>query len=174
LHATDPATSVAPWPIVAGTMLVHSILILLHLLGFVTFLGGAFAQQQFMKASGKVGLAPALRDEYERLAAAVVTKAEVPGTFVQVATGVVLVVLDPGTLHQPWLHVKLTAVVALLVLSHLEMFNARRLVRAREAKGDAAADEIAARKKRHALLGAVGTVLVVVVLLSVTVVRAVT
>jgi uncharacterized membrane protein len=159
---------------VAGTMLVHSILILLHLLGFAAFLGGAFAQTQFMKASSKAGLAPSVRDEYERLAAALVTKAEVPGTFAQVLTGVALVVMEPGYLHQAWLHVKLTAVVALLVLSHLEMFNARRLVRARAAKGDAAADEIAARKKRHALFGAIGTVLVLIVLLAVTVVRAVT
>jgi hypothetical protein len=62
-------------------------------------------------------------------------------------------------------------VVLLLVLSHLEMFNARRLVRAREARGDAAADEIAARKKRHALMGAVGTVLVIAVLVLATVLR---
>ena len=96
-----------------------------------------------------------------------------PGTFAQVVTGIGLVVMDPMALRLGWLHLKLTAVVALLVLSHLEMFNARRLVRARAAKGDAAADEIAARKKRHALFGAIGTVLVVIVLLAVTVVRAV-
>jgi len=157
---------------VPHTMLVHSILILLHLIGLVAFVGGAFAQTQFMKASSKAGLAPALRDEYERLAASIVTKAEVPGTFAQVVTGIGLVVMEPGYLHQGWLHVKLTAVVALLVLSHLEMFNARRLVRARAAKGDAAADEIVARKKRHALFGVIGTLLVVVVLLCATVVRA--
>ena len=148
-----------------------TILLLLHLVGFAAFLGGAFAQQQFMKMSAKEGLAPAVRDEYERLAAAIVTKAEVPGLFAQVLTGVVLVVVQPTYLQQHWLHAKLTAVVLLLVLSHVEMFNARRLVRARAARGDAAAGEIAARKKRHALLGAVGTVLVVAVLLLVTVLR---
>ena len=149
-----------------------NVLILLHLVGFAAFLGGAFAQQQLMKMSAKEGLAPAVRDEYERLAASIVTKIEVPGLFAQVLTGVVFVVLQPTFLQQHWLHGKLTAVVALLVLSHLEMFNARRLVRAREARGDAAAGEIAARKKRHALMGAVGTVLVVAILLFVTVLRA--
>ena len=55
-------------------------------------------------------------------------------------------------------------VVLLLVLSHLEMFNARRIVRARAA-GDVS--EIGERKKRHGLFGAVGTFLVVVLLLVV-------
>ena len=146
-------------------------LLLLHLVGLVVFVGGAFAQQRFMKMSAKAGLSPAVRDEYERLSAAIVTKVEVPGMFAQVFTGVGIIVLQPYLLQQHWLHAKLTAVVLLLVLSHLEMFNARRLVRARASRGDAAADEIAARKKRHALLGGVGTVLVVAVLVLATVLR---
>jgi len=154
-------------------MLLQATLVLLHLLGFAAFLGGAFAQQRFMKMSARDGLAPALRDEYERLAAALVTKIEVPGAFAQVVSGVALIVESPGFLHQHWLHAKLTAVAILLVLSHLEMFNARRLVKARAARGDAAADEIASRKTRHAVLGAVGTALVVAILLLATVLRAV-
>ena len=146
-------------------------LLLLHLVGLAVFLGGAFAQQRFMRMSAKAGLAVAVRDEYERLSAAIVTKIEVPGLFAQILTGVGIIVLQPYLLQQHWLHAKLAAVVLLLVLSHLEMFNARRLVRAREARGDAAADEIAARKKRHALMGAVGTVLVIAVLVLATVLR---
>jgi len=146
-------------------------LLLLHLVGLAAFLGGAFAQQQFMKMSAKAGLAAAVRDEYERLSAAIVTKIEVPAMFVQVFTGLGFIVLQPYLLQQHWLHAKLTAVVLLLVLSHFEMFNARRLVRARAARGDAAADEIAARKKRHALMGMVGTVLVVAVMVLATVLR---
>jgi uncharacterized membrane protein len=135
-------------------MVLLPFLLLFHLVGLAAFLGGAFAQQRFMRMSGKPGLATALRDEYERLSAAIVTKVEVPAMFVQVVTGLGFIVLQPYLLQQHWLHAKLTAVVLLLVLSHLEMFNARRLVRARAARGDAAADEIAARKKRHALMGA--------------------
>lgn len=148
-----------------------SVIVLLHLLGFATFLGGAFAQQQFMKASAKPGLAAPVRDEYERLCAAIVTKAELPGLFTQIATGVALVVTNPAYLTQHWLHAKLTAVAVLLVLSHVEMINARKLVKARAARGDAAADEIAKRKKTHAALGAVGTLLVVAVVLLATVFR---
>jgi uncharacterized membrane protein len=148
-------------------------LLLLHLVGLAAYLGGAFAQQRFMRMSSAAGLAVAVRDEYERLSAAIVTKIEVPGLFAQVVTGVGIVVLQPYLLKQHWLHAKLTAVVVLLVLSHLEMFNARRLVRARAARGDAAADEIAARKKRHAVMGAIATVLVVAVLVLATVLRGV-
>jgi uncharacterized membrane protein len=148
-------------------------LLLLHLVGLAAFLGGAFAQQQFMRMSARAGLATAVRDEYERLSAAIVTKVEVPGMFAQILTGLGIVVLQPYLLQQHWLHAKLTAVVLLLVLSHFEMFNARRLVRARAARGDAAADEIAARKKRHAVMGAIGTVLVVAILVFATVLRGV-
>jgi uncharacterized membrane protein len=148
-------------------------LLLLHLVGLAAFLGGAFAQQQFMRMSARAGLATVVRDEYERLSAAIVTKVEVPGMFAQILTGLGIIVLQPYLLQQHWLHAKLTAVVLLLVLSHLEMFNARRLVRARSSRGDAAADEIAARKKRHALMGAIGTVLVVAILLLATVLRGV-
>jgi uncharacterized membrane protein len=153
-------------------MQLASIVTLLHLLGFAAFVGGAFAQQRLMRLSARDGLAPPVRDEYERLSAAILTKVEVPALFAQVVTGVAFIGEAPGFLHQHWLHVKLTAVVLLLVLSHLEMFNARRLVKAREARGDAARDEIAERKRRHATMGAVGTVLVVAVLLLVTVLRA--
>lgn len=148
-------------------------LLLLHLVGLAVFLGGAFAQQRFMKMSAKAGLTTALRDEYERLSAAIVTKVEVPGLFAQVFTGLGIILLQPYLLQQHWLHAKLTAVVLLLVLSHLEMFNARRLVRARAERGDASADEIAGRKKRHAMMGAIGTVLVVAVMVLATVLRGV-
>ena len=126
-----------------------------------------------MKRSARPGLAPAIRDEYERLSAAIVTKAEVPGAFAQLFTGILIVVGEPSFLKQHWLHGKLTCVALLLLLSHAEMFNARRLAKLRAEKGDAAADEIASRKKRHAAMGAVGTVLVVLLLLFVTVLRGV-
>jgi putative membrane protein len=144
--------------------MLHKILILLHLVGFAGYIGAGFAQQQFVTRSARGGLAAAVRDEYERLAATIVTQIELPALFAQVATGVVLIVLAPLWLTQGWLHGKLACVVVLLVLSHLEMFNARRIVKARSARGDAANDDIAARKKRHATFGLFGTVAVVILL----------
>jgi protoporphyrinogen IX oxidase len=144
--------------------MLHKILILLHLVGFAGYVGAGFAQQQFVTRSARGGLAAAVRDEYERLAATIVTQIELPALFAQVATGVVLIVLAPLWLTQGWLHGKLACVVVLLVLSHVEMFNARRIVKARSARGDAANDDIAARKKRHATFGLLGTVAVVILL----------
>lgn len=70
--------------------------------------------------------------------------------------------LAPLWLTQGWLHGKLACVVVLLVLSHLEMFNARSIVKVRAARGDAADEEITARKARHARFGLFGTLAVVV------------
>jgi putative membrane protein len=142
--------------------MLHKVLILFHLVGFAAYLGAGFAQQQFVTRSTRDGLAAAVRDEYERLAATIVTQIELPALFAQVVTGVVLVVLAPIWLTQGWLHGKLACVAVLLVLSHLEMFNARRIVKARSAGGGGAGSEIAARKKRHATFGLFGTLAVVV------------
>jgi uncharacterized membrane protein len=144
--------------------MVHKVLILFHLVGFAAYIGAGFAQQQFVTRSAGEGLGVAVRDEYERLAAAIVTQIELPALFTQVVTGIVLIALAPLWLTQGWLHGKLACVAVLLVLSHLEMFNARRIVKARVARGDAANDEIAARKKRHATFGLLGTLAVVILL----------
>jgi putative membrane protein len=144
--------------------MLHKVLILLHLVGFAAYLGAGFAQQQFVTRSMRDGLTAAVRDEYERLAAAIVTQVEVPALFGQVLTGVALIALAPIWLTQGWLHGKLACVAVLLVLSHLEMFNARRIVKARADRGDAAGDEIAARKKRHATFGLFGTLAVVILI----------
>jgi putative membrane protein len=145
----------------------HKVLILLHLVGFAAYLGAGFAQQQFMVRSAGSGLVAAVRDEYERLAASILTSIELPAIFVQVASGIAIVAMAPIWMHQGWLHAKLACVGLLLVLSHLEMFNARKIVRAREARGDGAADEIAARKKRHGQFGLLGTLAVVAVVVLV-------
>lgn len=140
--------------------MIHKVLIFLHLLGFAAYVGAGFAQQRFMSRSSRSGIEAKLRDEFERLAAVVVTSIELPALVVQVATGVAFVALNAAWLQQAWLHAKLTCVVVLLVLSHLEMFNARTIVKRRAAQGEAAAAEIARRKSRHAVFGAAGAALV--------------
>lgn len=150
-------------------MLAH-VALFLHLLGFAGYVGAGFAQQRLVAISAAEGLAPAVRDAYERLAASIVTKIELPAIFLAVFSGVLFVINFPGYLHQPaWFHPKMTCVLVLLVLSHLEMFNARRIVRAREAGGADA--DIAKRKKRHAIFGGIGALLVLVILVLVSFVR---
>jgi uncharacterized membrane protein len=147
-------------------LMAHKILLLLHLVGFAAYLGAGFSQQTFMKKSMVAGVAAAVRDEYERLAATIVTTIEVPAMGVQIITGIAFIVMSAGWLQMGWLHAKLTCVVLLLGLSHAEMFNARKIVRARAGAGstDAANEEIAGRKKRHVLYGSIGTAVVVVLL----------
>lgn len=143
--------------------------LLLHLLGFAAFVGAGFAQQRLLARSRAAGLAAAARDELERLSASVVTKIELPAILVSVASGVVAIVLAPDVMTHAWMHAKLTCVVLLLVLSHVEMFNARRIVKLRAGALPApdAAAAIEARKRRHAIFGAVGSVLVLAILLLV-------
>jgi uncharacterized membrane protein len=137
---------------------------LIHLLGFAAFLGAAVAQQQFMKASANGAILPAVRDTYERLSAELVTKVELPALIAQLFSGVLFVMHMPGYMKMGWLHGKLLAVVVLLVLSHLEMFNARAIARLRQRHGESAAAEIGKRKKRHFQLGLIGTVALVAVI----------
>ncbi len=117
-------------------------------------------------------LAPAVRDAYERLAATIVTRLELPAIFTSIASGILFLIHEPAYLRQAaWFHPKLTCVFLMLVLSHLEMFNARRIVRARESGAADADADIAARKRRHGIMGSVGAFLVAVVLILVCFVR---
>lgn len=147
------------------------LLLLVHLLGFAAFVGGALVQQQFVRISARAGLAAAVRDEYERLAATFATKVELMGLFVQVLSGVVWLVAMPTFLQQHWLHAKLTAVLVLLVLAHLEMIDTRKVVKARQAGGAGAEDDIARRKKRLGTVAIAVDVLIAAVLLLATVLR---
>jgi uncharacterized membrane protein len=147
--------------------MAHKILLLVHLVGFAAYLGAGFAQQQFMKRSREAAMASVIRDEYEKLASTIATRIELPALMVQVATGVAFLALYPGWLKLGWLHGKLACVAALLALSHAEMFNARAVVKARASRGDGANAEVDARKARHATFGAMGTLVVVALLVLV-------
>ena len=146
-------------------------LLFVHLVAFAAYLGSGFAQTQMMKRSAQAGTAAAMRDEYERLVAVIVTNIELPALFASMASGIAFIAQNPALMKQGWLHGKLTVVVLLAVLSHLEMFNARKIVRARASGAASADEEIAGRKRRHAAFGAVGALLVVVLLVLVTFVR---
>lgn len=136
--------------------------LLFHLIGFAAFVGAAFAQQRFFKLSAAPGLNPAVRDAWERAAASACARLELPAIFLSVLSGLGFLLVVPGYMKMGWLHMKLAAVFVLLVLAHLDMFNAKRIVRLRA--GGGAEAEITARKSRQALYGAIGTVLLLAVL----------
>jgi putative membrane protein len=146
---------------------IARLLFVVHLVGFAAYLGGAYAQLEFLKRSTKSGLNVAVRDEYERLCAMTITKVELPALIAQIVSGVVNLVLTPAWLKMGWMHGKLTVVALLLVLGHLEMFNARKIVKLRAAMGDKAKVEIEARKQRHQRFGSVGTLLVMALVILV-------
>lgn len=146
-------------------MTAARIIFFLHLVGFAAYLGAGFAQLQLLKRSeSKTG---DVRKELEELAAKIIVMIELPSIMLQLATGIAKVLMTPEYLKLPWLHAKLTFVLILLILSHVEMFNARAIVRLRE--DGAKEDEIDKRKKRQQLLGKFGAALVVGVLVCVTI-----
>jgi uncharacterized membrane protein len=144
---------------------LYSTALLLHLLGYAGWVGAAVAQQRFMAASKRSGIEPVIRDQYERLSAALLTRLELPAALVSILSGVVILWLRPGLLKLPGMHIKLTVVALALVLTHLEMFNARKIVRLREAGGELGT--IADRKSRHAAYGNVGGIMVLAILVIV-------
>jgi uncharacterized membrane protein len=130
------------------------IAIFFHLLGFAAYAGAEIAHQRVVRLARAGGAAGPVRAAYEALAAALVSRVELPALLVSLASGVALLYEQAwGPLRQGWMHGKLAAVLALLVLAHLEMFNAKRMVRARTARGDAADDENAQRLARQARFG---------------------
>jgi uncharacterized membrane protein len=144
--------------------MLYSVALFLHLIGFAAFVGSSFAQQRFLAASMTGSLPDSVRDAYERIAAAVVTKGALPAIFLSLISGVVILTLKRELMQDPWMHTKLTAALLLVILAHLEMFNARRIVRARSG---GAVESIPSRKARHRVFAALDLFLILVVLVVV-------
>jgi len=145
---------------------LYSTALLAHLLGFAGWIGAGIAQQRFMSASRSPRLEPILRNQYERLSALLVTRIELVAAITSILSGLVILYLRPGLMKNPGMHIKLTLVFLVLILTHLEMFNARRIVRLREAGGDEL--QIAGRKGRHELFGRIGGLMLAAILIIVT------
>ncbi len=128
---------------------LFSLSLLLHLVAFALYTGAAIYSAKLLRKSADGSLAPPARDALESIAASIVTKAQLPAIFVSVISGVMLLMAKPFYMKNPGMHIKLTIVFLLLVIAHLEMFNARKIVRARASGGGDV--EIAARKGRHGL-----------------------
>jgi uncharacterized membrane protein len=120
-----------------------------------------------VRLSAKAGLSADVRRAYERLAVVGVTRFELIGLAVQWVVGVSFLVLSPVWLKQGFMHGKLTCVVLLSVLAHLEMKNVKAIARL---EGDDAhtTAERAKRKGRHEIFGRVGGVLVLAAVALVT------
>ena len=108
---------------------------LTHFIGFAMAAGGSFAAFRAHAAARRES-APE-KAGWEGAAAEIVTKVELPGLFLALFAGIALVAMNPAQLSPaksgagPWLHLKLTLVLVLLVVSHLRMFRSRKLARER-------------------------------------------
>jgi uncharacterized membrane protein len=80
------------------------------------------------------------RKGLEKAALEAVGRVEIPGVFIAILGGVLLVVAQPSVIDPetsgagPWLHIKLAFVMGALVVAHMRMFNAQRLLRSRESQ----------------------------------------
>lgn len=115
----------------------YAILKFVHFLGFIMALGGGYAAQRLVKLSREYSAAQ--RAGIEVAARKVVVSVELIGAFVALGGGIGLLVADdlralkPATSGAgPWMHIKLTLVLAALVVAHLRMFRLARLVRERD------------------------------------------
>lgn len=110
---------------------------LIHFIGLGMSVGAAVAALVLLRSAAKAD--PAQRTGLERAVGDLVGKVEIPGIFVAILGGILLVVARPEVFDPeksgagPWLHVKLVFVMGALVVAHLRMFNAKRLVRERAA-----------------------------------------
>jgi len=114
---------------------------LLHYFGFSMAIGGSIAA---LKSHKK---ARTLESEHklatQSIAADIITKVELPGLFIALLGGVLLVIHNPLVLTLspedplagpgPWLHIKLTLVFALFVFANLKSFRSRKTIRERAA-----------------------------------------
>jgi len=151
-------------------LMLEHVALFFHLAAFAVYTGAGLAQQRIIAASSAEELTADVRGAYEQLAETIVSRIELPAIFLAGFSGILFLVDDAGYLKQAvWFHPKMLCVLGLAVLSHLEMFNTRHIVRARlSGKPEAA---IAARKQRHAIYGGLGALLLVVILVLVAFVR---
>jgi uncharacterized membrane protein len=147
--------------------MLYKTALFLHLIGFAAYVGASFAQARFMGASKRASIAAQMRDTYEELSASIITRIALPGIFLSFLSGLVLLYERPFWLRTPALHVKLTVVLVLLVLTHFEMFNARKIAKVRNLPGEPASAEIAARKGRQGTFNMISTLGVLIILVVV-------
>lgn len=110
---------------------------------FIHYFGFAMAIGASIAASKAHALArtqeAASKSASEIVAGDILTKVNLPGLFVALFGGIILIVTNPMVLSPansgagPWLHIKLLLVLGLFVVAHLRMFRAKRLVRERAA-----------------------------------------
>ena len=138
-----------------------------HLVCFAAYLAAGFAQLQIMKRSKT--LAPALRDDHEKLAAASSRRSGSPRSSAPSSAGSVR--RDDTRPRETGVAARQPPLCSSCLSLAPRMFRARKIVRAREAERREGERRIDARREKHELFGLIRTAAAVGLLLCVTFVR---
>lgn len=92
----------------------------LHFIGFVSWFAGMFYivrlfvyHREAWERADSAG--PILRAQYEVMEGRLLNIIQTPALIMTLIGGIAMLVINPGWLQQPWLHIKLTLVAGLLV-----------------------------------------------------------
>ena len=98
-----------------------------HVIGVVTWAGGLFALTRLLWCHGRGDSPPLGSERLLSTERSLYRTVCAPGLFLTLFTGIFLLHQQPALLEQPWMHVKLTAVLLLFVVDHLCMRGPRLL-----------------------------------------------
>jgi len=123
-----------------------------HLFGSIVWLGGLIAVAGLMLlVPEEVGMAKERMTE----AAKVIAPSLAVGAALTIIMGIILIVMDPGVLHQGWLHAKLAG-VALLIVAHVSIY--RRIARIEN-------EPASAGRSEFILMGSIVSILTLAIIL---------
>ena len=144
--------------------MIH-LLKLLHIAGAVLALGGLLCQLIELKCYGNAA-DPRLKLRSERLAAAIISWAQIPGVYLTIVTGVALAWrLDWVPFSGVWLQFKLLIVFWIWLATGLLRRNTRNLLALRDQSGDEDARRLIALKGNHRMISYVTLCALVFVIL---------
>lgn len=127
-----------------------------HLLTVMMAVGGALAQFILINKSRQAGAEAAAN---EKMALAVFRALAFPGLMLAFVLGLGLAGVS-GRFSEPWLHMKMTAVLIWLILAHVELSGLKKIVSQRAASNSNAVEKI---KSRHLLIGKINLILILAI-----------
>jgi len=138
------------------SMAVINWLKLAHLLTVMMAVGGALAQFILITKSRQSGAEAAAN---EKMALAIFRALAFPGLMLALVLGLGLAGVS-GKFSEPWIHVKMTAVLIWLILAHMELFGLKKMISQRAAANSNAVGKI---KSRHLMFGKINFILILAI-----------
>jgi len=128
-----------------------------HLLAVMMAVGGALAQFILIIKSRQSGGDAAAN---EKMALAIFRTLAFPGLMLAFLLGLGLALKLEAFSGNPWLHIKMTAVLIWLILAHVELSGLKKMVSQRAASNSNAVGKI---KSRHLMIGKINIILILAI-----------